>query len=276
MGNLAEKVAQITKRLTGLGDTVEGVTKGFGDVSPAARKMIEGIGSAIASGKEGAAAEAGNLVAAVSEAMLAGAGSAAGPASAGNLLTQRFASAISAGRSRASAAARSVGSAANFSSSSAVSAAKSAGANLTQGFASGISSRIGSVISAVNRVISAAVSRIRSGLKIHSPSKVTFEIGGYFGEGFSQGIRASLQQAQLSAAALATGAAEAVSARAMVPAQDLDFSGLPAMMQQAVNDALGGTSFVIPLHVDGMKLGEASIRGINRVTRSAGRLMLEI
>ena len=35
-------------------------------------------------------------------------------------------------------------------------------------------------------------------------------------------------------------------------------------------------NITIPLSVDGMKLGEASIRGINAVTRSAGRLLLEI
>ena len=47
-------------------------------------------------------------------------------------------------------------------------------------------------------------------------------------------------------------------------------------VRAAVEAALGGTELVIPLQVDGMKLGEASIRGINRVTRSAGRLLLEI
>jgi len=48
------------------------------------------------------------------------------------------------------------------------------------------------------------------------------------------------------------------------------------MMRSAVDEALGSTSLVIPLNVDGVKLGEASIRGINRVTRAAGRVLLEI
>ena len=44
----------------------------------------------------------------------------------------------------------------------------------------------------------------------------------------------------------------------------------------AVQGALGDGNIVVPLYVDGVKLGEAAIRGINRVTRSAGRVLLEI
>ena len=62
---------------------------------------------------------------------------------------------------------------------------------------------------------------------------------------------------------------------AHIPAAE-DGGGIPGMVQRAVSDALGDVNLVVPLHVDGIKLGEASIRGINRVTRSAGRLMLEI
>ena len=46
--------------------------------------------------------------------------------------------------------------------------------------------------------------------------------------------------------------------------------------ETAVQRALGGMNLTVPLYVDGMKLGEASIRGINAVTRSAGRVLLEI
>ena len=47
-------------------------------------------------------------------------------------------------------------------------------------------------------------------------------------------------------------------------------------VQTAVERALGGMQLTVPLNVDGMKLGEASIRGINAVTRSAGRVLLNI
>ena len=49
-----------------------------------------------------------------------------------------------------------------------------------------------------------------------------------------------------------------------------------ASVDAAVQSALGGMEITIPLNVDGMKLGEASIRGINAVTKSAGRLLLTI
>ena len=44
----------------------------------------------------------------------------------------------------------------------------------------------------------------------------------------------------------------------------------------AVDRMLENVQLTVPIHVDGMKLGEASIRGINAVTKSAGRLLLNI
>ena len=52
--------------------------------------------------------------------------------------------------------------------------------------------------------------------------------------------------------------------------------GIEGAVGAAVSRALGGVQLTVPIHVDGMKLGEASIRGINAVTRSAGRLLLDI
>ena len=63
---------------------------------------------------------------------------------------------------------------------------------------------------------------------------------------------------------------------ASLPEMDARGEGVARMIQSAVNSALGGVHLTIPLNVDGMKLGEASIRGINAVTRSAGRVLLNI
>ena len=52
--------------------------------------------------------------------------------------------------------------------------------------------------------------------------------------------------------------------------------GMAARVQSAVESALGGVELVVPLNVDGMKLGEASIRGINAVTKSTGKVLLNI
>lgn len=150
---------------------------------------------------------------------------------------------------------------------------KAAGYQFSAGFASGIRSGRSVITSAVSSVVNSAMSRMRSLLAIHSPSKVTQGIGGYFGEGFAKGIAGS--------AALVSGAAQGLGASALV---GLNAASLPeaasqdvsALVQSAVDRALGGVQLTVPLMVDGMKLGEASIRGINAVTKSAGRVLLNI
>ena len=152
--------------------------------------------------------------------------------------------------------------------------ATAAGAQLGQGFANGISSKYGAVMAAANRLASAAVSRIRSALSIHSPSKVTYALGEYFGDGFSEGISASIAAAERSASEMSGAAAGML--RTGVDADLRIDGGLRETVRTALGEALGGTDLNVTLEVDGMRLGEASIRGINRVTRSAGRVLLEI
>ena len=97
-------------------------------------------------------------------------------------------------------------------------------------------------------------------------------MGGYFGEGFANGILSTVKMAESGAAALSGAAMRAVRS-ADVPLED---GGIGGTVRGAVQGALGDGNIVVPLYVDGVKLGEAAIRGINRVTRSAGRVLLEI
>ena len=198
------------------------------------------------------------------------------PESAADKLAGKFANGISAKKAAVHGAARGIASAADFSSESAKTAASGAGANLSQGFADGITSKLSSVKDSVAKVVGAAIAKIKEKLKIHSPSKVTYAFGSYFGEGFSGGIAASVDAAKQSAAALSAGAASMLGGKVSAAGMIKEEGGISAMMYGAVNEALGNTSIVIPLHVDGIKLGEASIRGINRATRAAGRVLLEI
>ena len=85
-----------------------------------------------------------------------------------------------------------------------------------------------------------------------------------------------MDAAKQSAAALSSGAASMLGSKASAAGMIAEEGGIASMMFGAVNEALGSTQIVIPLHVDGIKLGEASIRGINRATRAAGRVLLEI
>lgn len=196
------------------------------------------------------------------------------PTTAASTLVSRLAEGISSGRGKIAQAAKSVSIAADFASSNAKTEAYNAGANLSTGFANGISSKLESVRSSVSKLVGAAVAKIKEKLDIHSPSKVTFGIGEYFGEGFAGGISASVQNAARSAASLSDRAASALNLHTEAFAQQ--DNGVSLLVRSAVNDALGNTNLVIPLNVDGVKLGEASIRGINRAMRSAGKVLLEI
>lgn len=151
-----------------------------------------------------------------------------------------------------------------------VSDLESAGRALTDGFARGIGSRSSAVSAAVRRMANSATRLLRSLLSIHSPSKVTEEYGAFFAEGFAGGIRGAQIDVERAAGSLGNTAANALR-RTEVPV-----SATKADANAAAERALENVNLTIPIHVDGMKLGEASIRGINAVTRSTGRLMLNL
>ena len=74
-----------------------------------------------------------------------------------------------------------------------------AGKMFSAGIATGILSGRSGVIRAAISVARAAVSAMRSALQIHSPSKVTMQLGRYTGQGFEQGMVESLNAAIRSA-----------------------------------------------------------------------------
>lgn len=191
---------------------------------------------------------------------------------AGQDWSARLGQGILSGRASVGAAAKQLAGAVRFDGSAA--AAKSAGRALSEGFAAGIRERSGSVRAAVSAMVSSATQRIRSLLSIHSPSKVTQALGANFGEGFSLGVTESISGAERAAAALSNAAGAGLRAAALP-----DLGGgasIEDSVQRAVDRALGEVQVTIPLQVDGMKLGEASIRGINAVTRSTGRVLLKL
>ena len=72
---------------------------------------------------------------------------------------------------------------------SGASGARSAGAYVSQGFAAGMMSCLGSIEAAASRMVAAANRAIEAKAKIASPSKVTKELGGYYGAGWVNGIK---------------------------------------------------------------------------------------
>ena len=143
------------------------------------------------------------------------------------------------------------------------------GVRLSAGLAAGIRAGKGAVARAADEVAAAAVARIRRALEIRSPSRVARGLGERFSEGFALGVMDASARASMASNALALSAAGALRA-----------SPLPAErgegLSEAVERALTGLTVVSPIHVDGVKLGEAAIRGINAVKRATGRQMLDI
>ena len=236
----------------------------------AANARVDRLLGALNTSRPQLAEKGRSLLQSLADGLRSGASATTAPEQAGQSLTSKLAAGLITGRSSVQSAASSVTLAAKFGGNSARSEAESAGKNLSKGFESGLLSYIEKIKTAAGKLASAALDKLKSLLKIASPSKVTFAMGGYFAEGFANGI--------LSGANLAAQSASVLAGDAVLPL-NVGLSGdasMAGMVRAAVNEALGGTNIVIPLNVDGVKLGEASIRGINQVTRAAGRLMLEI
>lgn len=95
------------------------------------------------------------------------------------------------------------------------------------------------------------------------------DLGAQFSEGFALGVLDGQARAAMTAGSLAQAASGAISAAPMPQAQDGELIA-------AVERALGNLTVVAPIQVDGVRLGEAAISGINAVRRATGRQMLEI
>lgn len=190
---------------------------------------------------------------------------------AGSLAASAFAGGVLDGAPGARQAAGRVLGAAKFDDPAAVAAAQSAGGALAAGFARGIGSGSGAVYAAIRAMVTRAVAMIRELLGIHSPSRVAGAFGNDFAEGFARGIEGSVGRVAAASASLADAASGSLGGS--LPGEVKAAAPLGEAAADAVLDRLDIT---IPLNVDGFRLGEASIRGINAVTRSAGRVLLEI
>ena len=88
---------------------------------------------------------------------------------------------------------------------------QSAGSYLVSGIANGISANAGAVANASANVASRAASAARNRLQIKSPSRVGYQIGDYFGIGFTNGITDNIRNAGISSDALAESATKGLS-----------------------------------------------------------------
>lgn len=107
---------------------------------------------------------------------------------AGQKVGQGFTQGMQSGLNQAPVVARATTAQVAVTLSSGYGSAYSAGAYISAGFAAGMSSCLGQIRAAAAAMAAAADEAIRAKAKIHSPSKVTTNLGEYFGEGFVNGI----------------------------------------------------------------------------------------
>lgn len=169
----------------------------------------------------------------------------------------------------------------------------SSGVQAGEGLANGLSSMRGAVAAAARTLADAASDALRGALDIHSPSRLTYEIGLLFDEGLTRGLvsgaeapaeaarrlggdTAASLESTLSAPGRSAARAEKALSALSVPASLPDLSpAYTATPSLSAADA-APISLTIPLEIDGYRLGVAAIEGINRVARGAGRVSLEI
>lgn len=157
----------------------------------------------------------------------------------------------------------------------ALNSASSSGLNFSLGLAGGIRAGRSAVISAATSVAQAAIDAAQSTLKIHSPSKITYNFGEFFSEGFASGIMNSVRAVTGAASTMAQMAADAVSIRnpgagvrsggttyAASRNPEIDYTRLG----DAVADALSRRPPVVDL--DGRRLTDAVSRRQNQNARA--------
>lgn len=170
--------------------------------------------------------------------------------SAGKNAGNGFSSGLSSGFSSAKSAASSAVSSVNSKLRSGYSGAYSAGAYVSSGFAAGMRSQLSAIEAAANRMVAAADKAIRAKAKIHSPSKLTDKYGGYFGEGWVNGILGMVREARY--------AAEQLVSIPAISTPNLAFAG--GFEMSADYDYYRNYEYVIevPLAVDGREFARAT------------------
>lgn len=169
-----------------------------------------------------------------------------------------------------------------------------AGAQAGLGLANGLNSMRGAVTAAARALADAASDALRTALDVHSPSRVTEDLGRQFDLGLIRGISAGDRDVSSAAAALGGSASRSLAGMLSAPEKAADASlrslsssafsvpSLPLPDAPAVPAAsFPGTedqplSLTVPLEIDGYRLGVAVIEGINRVARGSGRISLSL
>ena len=134
----------------------------------------------------------------------------------------------------------------------------SSGVYLVSGFAAGIRNNISSAASAAASMAASASAAARANLKIHSPSRVFYSIGGFAGQGFVNAL------ADYSDASYKAGSGIALSAQA-------GLQKAISKVAESVENGLDGMPCIRPvLDLSAVEAGAGKINGLLGMGRSIG------
>lgn len=176
--------------------------------------------------------------------------------SSGRAVGNNFNSGVSSGMRRAVSTARSMSASTVSAMRSAGSGSYSCGVYIGSGLANGMASQVGRVRSVAAQLAAAAEEAIRAKAQIHSPSKVADKLGGYFGEGWVNGISDMVTDAKKAAWKL-------VDIPDLVPVPEIG-AGLRIGIED-LNDDYEYTrnetyTIYVPVEVDGRQVAKATAK----------------
>lgn len=176
--------------------------------------------------------------------------------SSGNAVGNNFNNGVRNGMNRAVSTARSTSASTVSAMRSAGSGSYSCGVYIGAGLANGMASQVGRVRSVAAQLAAAAEAAIVAKAKIGSPSKVTHKLGGYFGEGWVNGISDRVTDAKKAAWKL-------VDIPDLVPVPDIGMNIRTSI--DDLNDDYEYTrnetyTIYIPVEVDGRQVAKATAK----------------
>ena len=229
MKSIASNAKSANSSLTSMRNSVDIVNSGLDAIGSKAKSAMSSLKSAFSSGASSAT-------------------------SSGQAIGNNFNSGLASGTAKAVATARTASNNVASAMRSAQGSAYSSGVYIGAGLANGMASQIGRVRSVAAQLAAAAEAAIRAKAQIHSPSKVTDKLGGYFGEGWVNGITGRVKDAKKAAWKL-------VDIPDLVPIPEVG-SGFRVGIEDLNDDYIyGGNAkytIYVPLEIDGREVGKAT------------------
>lgn len=188
--------------------------------------------------------------------------------SSGRAVGNNFNNGVTSGMTRAVSTSRSMSNSVIAAMRSAGSASYGCGVFIGSGLANGMASQLGYVQSVAAQLASAAEAAIRAKAKIHSPSKVTDELGGNWGSGWVNGILNKVKDAKKAAQKL-------VNIPDLVPAPEIGMSIKGGIDELDGNYSYGQVIYVnaeVTSVMDGREVGYGTARYVQEKNESDAKV----